>query len=378
MKKKVIAGLVFSALLVYLSVRGIDFQGVAEGFRTIHYGYVPPTLALLFLMQVLRSFRWGLILSPLAKIDQLSLFSVTSVGFLAIVAIPARLGELARPYLITKKSCLKMSSALGTIIVERVLDSLTVLVIAVFVLFFIPLPPWLVRASVLFLLATLALLAVMILMILKQEASLRILAMLSGKLPARYAEGLNRLIHHFLQGFRIMVNPALLASVTGLSILIWLIDVLVIYLLFLAFGFQLPVAAAFVLMIVLIILVVAVGGLVEIVPLYFQKSTTEPVAGLKPYTPAQLVGQSNGEQPAPTRLVNLCQDDFRDPLFPDKIKDGVPEAETGKHNRLTAQLGRQPKGGDIIRCEEISVVVRKLRRHKVSEAFVKTAIQRPL
>ena len=50
-----------------------------------------------------------------------------------------------------------------------------------------------------------------------------------------------------------MVNPALLASVTGLSILIWLIDVLVIYLLFLAFGFHLPVAAAFVLMIILII-----------------------------------------------------------------------------------------------------------------------------
>ncbi len=45
------------------------------------------------------------------------------------------------------------------------------------------------------------------------------------------------------------------------------------------------------LMIVLIILVVAVGGLVEIVPLYFQKSTTEPVAGLKPYTAAQLVGR---------------------------------------------------------------------------------------
>ena len=45
------------------------------------------------------------------------------------------------------------------------------------------------------------------------------------------------------------------------------------------------------LMIVLIILVVAVGGLVEIVPLYFQKSTTAPVAGLKPYTPVQLLGR---------------------------------------------------------------------------------------
>jgi cytochrome c oxidase cbb3-type subunit 2 len=45
------------------------------------------------------------------------------------------------------------------------------------------------------------------------------------------------------------------------------------------------------LMIVLIILVIAVGGLVEIVPLYFQKSTTQPVAGLKPYTPLQLAGR---------------------------------------------------------------------------------------
>jgi cytochrome c oxidase cbb3-type subunit II len=45
------------------------------------------------------------------------------------------------------------------------------------------------------------------------------------------------------------------------------------------------------LLIVLIILVVLVGGLVEIVPLYFQRSTTEPVAGLKPYPPLQLVGR---------------------------------------------------------------------------------------
>jgi cytochrome c oxidase cbb3-type subunit 2 len=45
------------------------------------------------------------------------------------------------------------------------------------------------------------------------------------------------------------------------------------------------------LLIVLTILVVAVGGLVEIVPLYFQKSTTQPVAGLKPYEPLRLEGR---------------------------------------------------------------------------------------
>lgn len=45
------------------------------------------------------------------------------------------------------------------------------------------------------------------------------------------------------------------------------------------------------LMIVLIILLVSVGGLVQIVPLFFMKSTTEPVAGLKPYTALQLEGR---------------------------------------------------------------------------------------
>lgn len=45
------------------------------------------------------------------------------------------------------------------------------------------------------------------------------------------------------------------------------------------------------LMIVLIVVVIAIGGLVEIVPLFFQKSTTQPIEGLKPYTALQLAGR---------------------------------------------------------------------------------------
>ena len=44
-------------------------------------------------------------------------------------------------------------------------------------------------------------------------------------------------------------------------------------------------------LIVLVILVVSVGGMVEILPLFFQRATTEPVTGLKPYTPLQLTGR---------------------------------------------------------------------------------------
>jgi cytochrome c oxidase cbb3-type subunit 2 len=45
------------------------------------------------------------------------------------------------------------------------------------------------------------------------------------------------------------------------------------------------------LLIALVVLVVSVGGLVEIVPLFFQRSTTEPIAGLKPYSPLRLAGR---------------------------------------------------------------------------------------
>lgn len=253
MNKKVIAGLSIGALMVWLSVRGIDFPGVIDGFRKIHAVYIIPAVAALLLMQLLRSVRWGLILRPTGKVDQLTLFSITCVGFLAIIAIPARIGELARPYLISKKNGTPMSSAVGTILVERILDSLTVLIIAMCVLFFTPLPPWLVRSGILILLATLGLFAVMALMVVRRELALRIITPLIRMLPERHAGTVNRLIDHFIKGLRIVADPALFLYAAVLSIVIWLVDVAAIYLLFLAFGLNLPVAAAFVLMIILII-----------------------------------------------------------------------------------------------------------------------------
>jgi glycosyltransferase 2 family protein len=103
MNKKVILGILISVVLVYLSVRGINLQDVLSELKKIQLSYVIFFILLVILMQYLRSYRWGVILQPMEKIDQLSLFSVTSVGFLAIAAIPARIGELARPYLISKR-----------------------------------------------------------------------------------------------------------------------------------------------------------------------------------------------------------------------------------------------------------------------------------
>ncbi len=253
MKKKLAAGIILGAILVYLSVRGIHFQDVAQGFKTIRYGYVLPVLIIMFTIQVLKSVRWGIILSPIVKVDQLSLFSVTSVGFLAIFAIPARLGELARPYLITKKCHIRMTAAVGTILVERVFDCLTVLLIFLLALFFTPFPTWLIRSGIVLFLISLIILVGMIFMILKREVSLRALNSTCRRLPERYTLKLNHLFHQFIDGFKIITDPKLLFHVISLSIIIWLMDVVAIYFMFLAFGFALPLAAPFVVMIILMI-----------------------------------------------------------------------------------------------------------------------------
>jgi uncharacterized protein (TIRG00374 family) len=253
MNKKVILGILISVILVYLSIRGINLQDVFRDLKKIQPAYVIFFILLIILMQWLRSYRWGVILQPMGKIDQFSLFSVTSVGFLAIASIPARIGELARPYLISKRSSIKMSSALGTILIERVLDGFTVLAIAVIVLLLTDLPPWMIRSSIIFFLLALGMFCFVIFLILRRDAALKLINKILSKLPGKFAHKIDELIHHFIDGFQIVTNIKFLLYLFFLSALIWLVDVLAIYMLLKAFGFNLPVMASFVVMIILIV-----------------------------------------------------------------------------------------------------------------------------
>ena len=251
--KKVVPGLLISVLLVYLSVRGTDFHGVIAGMAKIGYGFILPAVLLMILMQALRVWRWGLILSPLGKLETLTLWAITNVGFLAITALPARLGELLRPYLVARHSPIKMSAAVGTVFLERFFDGVTILTIASLTPFFTQLPPWLIDANYVFLLINLVLLAVIILAVFRRPLLESFFNFFLRLGPQRWTETLSRLLRHFLDGIQIIGDGPRLFRILLLSLLIWLVDALAIYFLFLAFKLSLPSAAAFVLMIILII-----------------------------------------------------------------------------------------------------------------------------
>ncbi|MHB8092154.1 MAG: lysylphosphatidylglycerol synthase transmembrane domain-containing protein [Syntrophales bacterium] len=253
MRIKVITGLLISALLVWLSFRGIDIGEVYSSLHKINGALVISSLAVMILMQALRAIRWGLILKPLDPlINKFTIFSITSVGFLAIIAIPARLGELARPYLITKKSRVPMSSALGTIFVERVLDILTVLVIAAVVFFLTPLPLWLFRAGVSLFIFTAVIFGLMIMALRWKEKTALLLIPVIARIPPKITTKITEITGSFVEGLSIMKHRSLFGAVVILSLIIWLADALAIYLLFLAFSLNLPLTAAFVIMIILI------------------------------------------------------------------------------------------------------------------------------
>lgn len=252
MNKKLLFGVALAIVLIYFSVRDIDFNETLSHIKSVHLGYAALSLFFIVLMQVLRSYRWGVILQPLEKIDQWTLFTVTNVGFLAIAAIPARIGELARPYLIAKKSRIKMSSALGTVVVERVLDSVTVLTMTIAVLMLYDLPPWMIRSGIVFFIVTMLIIACMIGLVWRRDSAVQIIDRLLRRLPGRLAQKFNDVIHHFIDGFQVIADVKRLLYLLLLSAVVWLIDVAAIYTLLLAFGFTLPILAAFILMIILI------------------------------------------------------------------------------------------------------------------------------
>ena len=241
------AGVLIGGLLLYFSVRGIDFRAVLDTLVMVHIAYVIPILALYLLVQFLRSYRWGLLLKPIKEIDQGSLFSITSVGFLAIIAVPARIGELARPYLISKRCDVKMASALGTIFIERIFDVLTILMLLLFLLPFAPIPDWLAKSGM----VSLALLLAILTIIIPQFTRRKALKFLD-RLPAR-ARFLKNWSEQFDKGLSIMSSTGQMLRVFFLSLIIWLCQACSMYILFMAFNFSLPPQAALVLLVIIII-----------------------------------------------------------------------------------------------------------------------------
>lgn len=118
---------------------GDDRGKIEAAFEALRFSELAPYLAayfgLMLVQHLCRALRWNYLLAPLGiKIPPGPLLAISSVGFMAILALPARLGEFVRPGLLRRRG-ISASAALGTVAVERIIDGLMISLF-VFVAFF--------------------------------------------------------------------------------------------------------------------------------------------------------------------------------------------------------------------------------------------------
>ena len=244
--KKLVLGIIISAVFVCLSMKGVEYKEILRGLQNANYIFLVPAVALFLSLSLLRSLRWGVILSPLETVGQRKLFPITCIGFMAVAVIPMRIGELVRPYLISTKSKIPLSSSLATVFVERVLDGITLLSIFLFVTLAFNVPSWLTKVGNSFLITSTILVFLMCFLRFKKDLSLSILRPLLDKLPKKISAKIETLIFSFVKGFGVISSPKKLIYSIFLSLFIWIFSALAIYCLYCFQGLHPPLLSSFV------------------------------------------------------------------------------------------------------------------------------------
>lgn len=232
-----------TVVFLYLAFRGTDAQSLLEAMGRANYLWLGVSLLVLMLSHVLRAWRWRYLLDPMKPgIGLRNLFSGVMVGYMMNNVLP-RAGELVRPYVIGKLESISKSAAFGTIVVERIMDTISflLLVAAMPLLYSGPLAesfPWLTRGGVILTCIMVPAIGLLIALMVRRDWTDRILGFFTRLLPERFARRVQGLVHSFLDGFLFVKNPGNFLVIFVLSALIWVLYAVMTYAGFLAFGLE--------------------------------------------------------------------------------------------------------------------------------------------
>jgi uncharacterized protein (TIRG00374 family) len=258
----VTVSLVLGVLFTWLAMREVDFSKVGDYLQTVEYVYLVPYLGLLLVIHVLRVWRWGMLLSPVAHVPFGRLLPVASVGFLAVMLLPFRMGEFVRPYLVTERGKITFSAALGTCVVERVIDGLLVcgLLFATLAFIDLPIPAGVITSGYVASAFFGGVLVVLVIALWKRDASIRFWKKVLGVISHKLADALTGMLAAFIDGLRALPDFRRIAGILVLSLVYWALAALGIWVLFRAFHLDLPMSAAIVLNGILVIGIMVPGG----------------------------------------------------------------------------------------------------------------------
>ncbi|MFT3916210.1 MAG: lysylphosphatidylglycerol synthase transmembrane domain-containing protein [Anaeromyxobacteraceae bacterium] len=261
---QVLAGLAVSALALWLTLRGKDVGEIAREIRAADYGYLAPYVATLLVIHLTRTLRWGILLEPVAKVPFARLNAVSAVGIMALVLLPFRLGEFARPYLIAERPRLRVSAALSSVVVERVVDGLFTGLLLVVSLFAVPdgTPGLRVlrTGGVVVSLAFAGLLVFLTGAYVNREQAIRIVTGMLRPFSPGLAERAAGMLDAFIHGLRLVPSKRKLGLFFALTAFYWGLNAWGMSLLARGFGFDLGPTEAVTLLGVLVVGVMIPAG----------------------------------------------------------------------------------------------------------------------
>ncbi|MGQ9466641.1 MAG: lysylphosphatidylglycerol synthase transmembrane domain-containing protein [Anaerolineae bacterium] len=209
-----IVGLVISGGTLVLALIGIDIRRVVETLARADYRYLVPAAGAVVAYLLARAVRWRLLLGP--QVSLARSFWVTNIGYLVSNVLPFRLGDPARAVVIGRGGEVSIAAALSTVIVERVLDMLTVVAILGMVAPFVAESGEAVSAGIVAGAAAIAAAAVLLLMAFHIQWGRRAVRWALARIPRWNAERWARAFDGLLDGL-----APLRSGRRGLALLLW-------------------------------------------------------------------------------------------------------------------------------------------------------------
>jgi len=230
-------GIAISAVFLYFAFRGQDFGEIRDSLRRVNLWWLVPALVMYFIGVWIRAVRWTVLLRPLSHdVSSRSLFPTVVVGYMANNVLPLRTGELVRSYLVGKQYRVRKTSVLATIAVERIFDGFTMLGFMLVATAFVSFTSELQHLALIAFGVFTVLLIGLFLLTLGGSLLDRLLQLILGPVPTRVADTVERLTESFLGGLGVLKRRRDLAKVAGYSLLAWLCEASMYFLIARGFG----------------------------------------------------------------------------------------------------------------------------------------------
>jgi glycosyltransferase 2 family protein len=235
-----------AAVLLYYSLRGIDWPGVWKLFQQAKPVYLAVACAVSTLSLFLRAFRWRILLRAEGPVSVADAFWATCAGYFGNNFLPARAGELIRSYMIHSSCGLSNAYVLTTALSERVADAITLVAISAIALLTLPEQPgWLAHAWIPF--AILGAVGILGFALAPRFAFVGDW-LIDRLTPRAIREKLHAILDHIILGIRAFHDGGRLAGFALMTIVIWSNDAIFIVLAARAIDLNIAVTVAYLLL----------------------------------------------------------------------------------------------------------------------------------